>query len=207
MPKGSLRLSTAYVFVPSIAYGVTGNLDVSLTALLPIADAGFVSANVKYAPIQGDGFALAIGAQAATVYGSGLNGGGIAGTLYGVGTLGSSERAVTLGAYGAYGGSIGGDATDGVNLGDGLAIVLGGEGQVSNSVKLYTENGFLVPLDRKDSNGNDGLNVAGLGGAGVRFFGDRLAADAFLPVYGFDGGAPSFFPIPFPLVSLSYTIR
>lgn len=79
------------------------------------------------------------------------------GLLYGVSTFGQPHASLTAGL--------------GVGFGDGgfaehPVMVLGGEYQMSNSVKVLTENYIFVGL-------KDGLLVSG----GIRFFGDKLAAD------------------------------
>jgi len=101
-----------------------------------------------------------------------------------VGTLGSAERAVTVGA--------------GVPVGEGgvggaLLLMLGGELQVSNSVKLLTESYIELGQDQS----------ALLAGGGVRFFGERIAADlgAFLAVDAI--GGTDFIPF-IPWLGFSY---
>lgn len=82
------------------------------------------------------------------------NGGGIA---YGVGTFGSDDEAVTLGAGLSYTG-----------FDSGAAVVMaGGERRVHRSVKLLTENYLWI---------GDG-DTSGLVSAGIRSFGERLSAD------------------------------
>lgn len=82
------------------------------------------------------------------------NGGGIA---YGVGTFGTDDEAVTLGAGLSYTG-----------FDSGAAVVMaGGERRVHRSLKLLTENYLWV---------GDG-DTSGLVSAGIRFFGERLSAD------------------------------
>ncbi len=56
------------------------------------------------------------------------------------------------------------------SLSDGVVIMAGGELQLSNSIKLITENyvGF-----------GDG-STGGIGSGGVRFFGDQIAVDLAL---------------------------
>ncbi len=80
-----------------------------------------------------------------------------------VGTFGGSQRAMTVGAA--------------LPVGDGgpegsFVVMIGGEAQVSNSIKLLTESYLLL------SDADPDLLL----GVGVRFFGERLAADvgAFL---------------------------
>jgi hypothetical protein len=200
LPRGAGRLTTYFVF-PSVAYGVTGNLDVSAAASIPVDGNGLVSATAKVGVVQREALALAAGASASTFYGD--NSDLITGTVYGVGTFGTPERSLTLGAYGIS--ATGGEA-GGVEVGDGMGVVIGGGMQISNSVKLMTENALIFAF-------TDEGGTAGILAAGVRFFGDRLTADVALPVYAFvtendfrgnrtvEGKA---FPLPFPYVGFAY---
>jgi hypothetical protein len=90
---------------------------------------------------------------------------GAAGLLYGSGTFGSPERAVTLGVGFAFVGE-GLEDEDDLEISDTPVLLIGGELQVSNSLKLLTEN-YVGPA----------LDEAALLSAGVRFFGEHLAAD------------------------------
>ena len=101
-------------------------------------------------------------------------GGGIA---YGVMTAGSDSAAVTGGAGLAY-------AADG---GRSVVIMLGGDRQLSRSVKLVTENYVWQ--------GGDGIVSLG-----VRFFGEQLSADVGLAV---PVGADDLFV--FPVVNFVYS--
>ncbi len=197
MPRGGLRVSTAYFVIPNVAYGVTGNLDASVTASIPVDGTGLISGTLKFAPIQREGFALAVGAQAGTVYGDDFDS-GIGGTFYGVGTFGDATRAATVGVYGIYAGSFG--SNEEFEVANGAAVVVGGEVQVSNAIKVMTENAFLVPFE-------EGAGGAGITSAGIRFFGERLAADVALPLFVFGDGESKFLPVPIPLINISYTIR
>jgi hypothetical protein len=107
------------------------------------------------------------------IFTGGTGGGGIA---YGVGTFGRRDASVTVGAGMTYTGFSGG----------GGVLMIGGERQVSRSVKLLTENYIW-------SGGN------GITSAGVRFFGDRLSADLGFAV---PMGADSF--VLFPVVNFVY---
>lgn len=194
MPKGSVRLSTVYYVLPNLAYGVTGNLDVSATASIPIPDGGLVSGNVKFAPVQSGSLAVAVGASVGTLYGREVTS-NAAGTFYGIATVGDVHRAVTVGAYGVYAGYDGD-----VKVGNGMGLVVGGEIQVSNNVKVISENAFLRSFEGEGGNG-------GAVTAGVRFFSGRVAADLSYPFVVFADGNSETFPLFFPLVSLGYTIR
>jgi len=95
------------------------------------------------------------------------------GIVYTNGTYGSQYAAVTVGLGWVYSGE---DVTDSPIL------MLGGELQISKSIKLLTENWFPPEA-----------NIA-LMSLGVRFFGERLSADlGFLAPLGIGGG---FFAIP-----------
>lgn len=99
----------------------------------------------------------------------------IGGIFYGVATIGRPDAALTFGA--GYG------FTD-EDTADRPVLMLGGEYQVSSVIKLLTEN-YMVPGEE------DSILLSG----GIRFFGDRLAADLafFTMPTVFEGGFP-FFP-------------
>jgi hypothetical protein len=81
-----------------------------------------------------------------------------AGIAYGVGTFGTSDNAVTVGAGLAYSG----DSRGGI-------VMVGGERRVHRSLKLITENYVWK-------------NGDGILSGGVRFIGERLSADLALAV-------------------------
>jgi hypothetical protein len=101
------------------------------------------------------------------------HGGGIA---YGVGTFGRHDASVTVGAGLTYAGF-----EDGSGI-----LMVGGERQISRSMKLLTENYVW--------SGGEGL-----GSAGIRFFGERLSADVGV---AFPIGTGSLFA--FPVVNFLY---
>ncbi|MBA3884438.1 MAG: hypothetical protein H0X67_01755 [Acidobacteria bacterium] len=107
------------------------------------------------------------------IFTGGSGGGGIA---YGVGTFGRRDASITVGAGMTYTGFDGG----------GGVVMIGGERQVSRSMKLLTENYIW-------SGGH------GIASAGVRFFGERLSADIGFAV---PVGADMFFL--FPVVNFVY---
>ncbi len=79
------------------------------------------------------------------------------GLVYGVGTFGPPHASFTAGVAFGFGGG---------EISERPVLMLGGEYQMSNNVKLLTENYVFVGV-------KDGLLVSG----GIRFFGDKLAAD------------------------------
>lgn len=200
LPQGAGRFSSYLILLPSLAYGITGNLDVSVAATIPVAGAGTMSGNLKYGLVQTPNAALAVGLSAGTTYGPGIDS-GVGGTFYGVGTMGSRESSVSLGLYGVYTTSSG---TDDFEVGNGAGIVLGLEKQVSNSIKVMSENLFITAFG--DQGGTGGVSTLGL-----RFFGDRLSADVALPLLAFasEGGSGNstysdFLPSPVPFFGLAY---
>jgi hypothetical protein len=98
-----------------------------------------------------------------------------AGIAYGVGTFGTSDNAVTVGAGLAYSG----DSRGGI-------VMVGGERRVHRSLKLITENYVWETGD-------------GILSGGVRFIGERLSADLALAV---PIGAGDLFA--FPVVNFVY---
>ena len=97
-----------------------------------------------------------------------------AGILYTAGTYGSRTTALTVGLGWGYLGE---------EVGDHPVVVLGGEVQLSNSIKLLTENWFPPGTD---------FSMVSLG---IRFFGENLSTDLgfFVPT-GIDGQGAIFFP-------------
>lgn len=98
------------------------------------------------------------------------------GLLFGIGTFGGSEAAITVGA--GFGFVDGEFSTRPI-------LLLAGEYQIANSIKLLSEN-YVIP----------GYGDAILASGGIRFFGSRIAADIGLltmPTLLGEGGFP-FFP-------------
>ena len=192
---GNKRFSAYYIF-PSIAFGVTDNVDLSGGMTIPlITDSeayALVNANAKVTLAESDGFAFALGGSALVPLASGEDIPGIGGTFYGIATLGNDGGAVTLGAYGFYITDFG----DVSEVGNGTALLVGLEKQISDRFKLLSENYLVIPLD-----GDSGETLFGSLN-GVRFFGDRLAADIAAAVGVIDG---EFSTVPIPYLGLSYT--
>jgi hypothetical protein len=94
------------------------------------------------------------------------------GILYGVGTLGLADKALTLGlGWGFAGGEISNEPV----------LMLGGELQLSNSFKLMTENWFPP-----------GTDIA-IVSFGLRFFGENLSADLAMVRTTHKGAAAGLF--------------
>ncbi len=178
MPQGQGRFSDYMVFFPSVAYGFTNWFDASAgISLLPGSSTQILTINTKAQVYDGERVDVAVGNLFLTPVGEGT-GEGFGGTAYGLITVGSARNALTVGTYVAYAGADTGSTTCNgdvcetednfdVEFADGVLVVLGGEAQVSNSVKLISENYFGF------GDGESGGVVSG----GVRFFGDHLAVD------------------------------
>lgn len=192
---GNRRFSAYYVF-PSVAFGVNERLDVSVGSTIPLIGVGLdgealvvLNGNAKVTLVEGEGFAAAVGGNALVPVSSSEGVPGVGGAVYGLATFGGDAGAVTLGAFGVYAT----DFEDGV-FGNGMAILVGLERQVSDQFKVISENYLLVPFE------DQGVGIGTL--TGVRFFSDRLAADAAVAFGGADG---DFTTIPIPYLGLSYT--
>jgi len=149
-----------YVLFPFVAFGAGDILSVGGgVSLIPGSTEQLIYFAPKLTLVNTGTTAVAAGVLAGTVTSSET----WAGILYGVGTFGSVEKAVSLGVGFAWG--------DG-DVSDTPVFLLGGEIRVGNWIKLITEN-YVVPGQE------DGLLLTG----GVRFFGERLAADlAFITI-------------------------
>lgn len=96
------------------------------------------------------------------------------GIAYGVGTFGTSDNAVTVGAGFGYAG----DDFSSQPVG-----MIGGETRISRRVKLISEN-YILPDDT-------GVVFSG----GIRYLGGRFGADVAVAGYGGDGGGGCCLPL------------
>ena len=162
------------IFVPFVAVGV-GNA-VTLAGGVTInpgsARAAYVAPKVTV--LDRRSMSLAVGGIGVAALGDGDTETG--GLLFGVGTFGPSHASLSAGIGLAFG-------FGELEFGQNPVLMLGGEYQVSNSLKLLTENYVLVGVE-------DGVIVSG----GFRFFGEKLAADIGLftfPGLLNEGGFPA----------------
>ena len=168
---GNARLSLLSYIVPNVAYGLTDRIDLSATGFLTFAGGSGVLPvlGFKGTVVDTPGFQAAIGASAVVPFGDDVS--GFTATPYGVVTVGSEVRSVTVAVGGAFGGDL---DSGGIEFADGVVVSAGGEAQMSNSVKLLAE--AIVPIS--------GSETAFVILPGIRFFGDRFSID----VYGTFGG-------------------
>ncbi len=183
--RGQTRLGVLSVIVPNVTYAVTPTVDVGGAGLFFFGSdgGGVLVPGVKAQVVRAPGLDVALGASLAVPLGEGLGlGGGVAVTPYIAATVGSETRAATVGVTGLLGGSF--ESGD-LEAAEGVLLSLGGETQVSSSVKLLAE--VLVPIGE----GDNGVLVV----PGVRFFGDRFSADVFGFVTFVDNDTYGFAPL------------
>jgi len=167
LPRGEGYVSSFMLFFPFVAYGVTDRFTMAGgTPIIPdaIGQVFYLAPKVAVAHRPGADYAVgALGFFSSKEEGS-------VGVLYGSGTWGTSDRAVTAGAGWGYASS--GSTLD---LASKPVLVLGGEWRVSRRTKLVTEN--WIPV------GSTSHFVSG----GVRFIGERISADLGLGTFGSGG--------------------
>jgi len=158
--NGGQGYFSAYeVFFPFLAYGVGANLTLAGgMSLIPGATTQLFYLAPKITLYNSDRLSLAGGGLYLNTTAAFEEFSG-AGIVYGVGSYGTDRAAATLGlGWGFYGDDFANDPI----------LMLGGELRVSSSVKFITENWFPPKSEAYPLSW------------GVRFFGDRLAADIAL---------------------------
>ena len=144
------------LFFPFLTYGVTDNFVITGgTPIIPEAIGQFAYFGPKLRIVNAPQLQVSAGVFA------GLFDGGTAGIVYGVGTWGSRDNAFTAGAGWGFA------AGDGESeMSDKPLIMVGGESRAGRRAKFITENYVVL--------GESSALVSG----GVRFWGERLSADA-----------------------------
>ena len=144
-----------YLFFPFVAVGVGSHVNLAGgVSLIPAADGQLVYIAPKVTFVQTEGASVAGGVIISKFLGEDSDSFGLA---YGVGTVGTSETALTVGL---------GLGFTGGDFAENPVLMVGAEYQVSNSTKLITENYVIFGQD----------NFQLLSG-GIRFFGRKLAVD------------------------------
>jgi hypothetical protein len=158
IPRGEGYFGVYELFFPFVSYGVTDRFTISGgTPVVPDVIGQLFYVAPKYEVLRTPNASAAVGVLAlfATQELTGS-----AGLLYGVGTFGTPDRALTLGATVPF------VATEGDSeIGDQPVFMVGAEARMTRRTKFLTEN-YVFP-------GENGGLVSG----GVRFFGERLSAD------------------------------
>jgi hypothetical protein len=172
LKSGNGYFSAYELFFPFFAVGVADFLTFAGgISLIPGAQNQAIYLAPKVTPLQSEMYGVSVGALYINALSSRSEGLGI---VYGVGTYGESDKAVTLGLGWGFSGE---------DFSNKPIIMIGGELQVSNSIKLITEN--WIPPDS---------DIAIIG-FGIRFFGQKLAADIGL-LYPAGGNMKGFPFIP-----------
>ena len=155
------------LLMPFVAYGVTDQISVSGgTPILPGVMGELFYAAPKVTLMSQRGVDLAAGVLAFFLPDEGES----VGMAYGVSTFGSIDHALTLGVGVPF--YAGGES----DLGDRPAVMIGGEARFSRRAKLIGES-YFVPGES-----------SGVMMTGVRFFGERLSADAGVGFLVGEGG-------------------
>ena len=167
LPQGEGYVSSFMLFFPFVAYGVTDRFTMAGgTPIIPdaIGRVFYLAPKVTVSHRPGADYAVgALGFFSSKDEGS-------VGVLYGSGTWGTSDNAITAGAGWGYASS--GSTLD---LASKPVLMLGGERRINRRMKLVTEN--WLPL------GSSSHFVSG----GVRFIGERISADLGLGTFS-EGG-------------------
>lgn len=151
-------LADYYVFLPTLAFGVSNMLSLSGgVSLLPGADSQifYFAPKLTWEVSQKVGLAAGFLSMSIPNDTNNLH----VNLAYSVATYGDALKSITVGAGIPFGADSNGYAV----------LLIGGESQVSNSVKLITENWIFAGE----------VTTAAFSG-GVRFFGERLAVDLAL---------------------------
>lgn len=210
--SGGKRFSAYYLF-PSFAVGLSDRVDLSVGSTIPFISSEGVflglNGNAKATVVERDGFAAALGASVVIPISTEEPTPGVGGTVYALSTIGGDAGAVTLGAYGFY--VISSDDELNADLGDGAALLLGFERQISDRFKFVSENylllAFVQEYEGYDPNTGDDITSTAtevMFGTltGIRFFGDKLAADIAVALGAYEGEVAT---IPIPYLGMSYT--
>jgi hypothetical protein len=158
IPQGEGYFGVYELFFPFVSYGVTDRFTVSAgTPIVPDYIGQIFYVAPKYEAIRLPRASVAVGVLALFAPEEELD--GSAGLIYGVGTFGDLDNALTVGATVPFIAT-----SDDSDIGNDPVFMLGGESRISRRTKLLSEN-YFVP--------DEGALISG----GLRFFGERLSAD------------------------------
>ena len=187
LDRGEAYISSYMLFFPFAGIGVTDRFAIAGgTPILPRAMGEVFYLAPKYTVAQRSNIDLAVGALA--FFATRELDEGSVGVLYGAGTFGDPDQAVTAGV--GWGFSLGGGDA---RIENDPVLMAGGELRIGEHTKLLTENWFVI------GGGSSGGILTG----GIRFFGEALSADLGLGM-GFDR-EDSFCCLP--LVNFVYNFR
>lgn len=154
--KGHGYFADYYIFFPFIGYGVTDRFTAAGgVTLFPGTEGQLVYVAPKFTVLDSPGKAVSVGMLAGSGTGDLIDSWG--GIMYAAGTFGDPDRAITTGVGFLFGGG---------EVSNTPIFLIGGELRMGKGTKFLTEN-YIVLVD-----GGHAV-ISG----GVRFFGERLAAD------------------------------
>lgn len=176
IPRGEGYFGVYELFFPFVSYGLTDRFTISAgTPIVPEAIGEVFYIAPKYEVLRAGNTSAAVGVLA--LFATEETFDGSAGLLYGVGTFGDPDGAVTVGATVPFIAS-----SEESEVGNDPVFMAGGEWRLSPRTKLLTEN-YFVP--------SEGALVS----AGVRFFGERLSADFGVGAAVGEGGSGCCLPL------------
>jgi hypothetical protein len=201
LPSGDGYAGVFELFFPFVSFGITDWFTISGgTPVVPEAIGRVLYLAPKARIFSGGGFDLSTGVLALFDLTATADDGSL-GIVYGVGTYGTRDNAVSGGVGWGF-------------VGDDVAsrplFMLGGELRISRRIKLVSENylisyrdevyDFVPPADPNvptypEFTHRRITRNAGLGSAGVRIIGERLSADAGLGVFVGEGEAFCCLPL------------
>jgi hypothetical protein len=179
LARGEGYVAGYLLFFPFVGYGVTDRFTIAGgTPILPgiIGEVFYLAP--KYTLVSRPGMDLALGTLAFFTT-SAVDDGSV-GVLYGVGTFGSDDRALTAGA--GWGFALGDEGGD---ISDEPVFVLAGEARTGRRTKLVSENWLAV----------GGGEAFGILTGGVRIMGERLSGDLGLGMAVADGSLECCLPV------------
>jgi hypothetical protein len=182
LKQGEVQFNAVELVFPHLIIGATDFLSVGFGGLPFVASGGgtfIYYLSTKITPINQKYTAVSIGGA---IVGS-TSTDGIVGVAYAVSTFGSFQHSVTVGPFFAF-------SSDEVF--NRPAILIGGQTRISKSASLLTENVIIF--------GNDTENYIVFPSLGIRFSGDKLAAD--FGTYAIIEKDHFFYPVPW--IGLSY---
>ena len=177
--KGDGYFSDFYIVFPSVAYGVTDNFSF-MAGMSIIPTLGLGNQLFYVAPRIGGDVGENASISAGILYATMANEGFGAGIAFATGTFGEPDESITVGMGWGYAMDTGGDFF----FEERPIILVGGNFRLSNSVAFVTENWLIT-----GANTNAWPFTVGL-----RFFGERVAADLGFILIG--EALSEGFPIP-----------
>jgi len=170
LPSGTFQLSAFELLFPQLRFGISNYVEGLIGGffILPVFQAG-----IKISPVKSENLNLAIGSRHV------FSEGGSVSAFFGVGTFSFENISLTAGV--GYG-------SDKLEFNDFPLIILGGELQFSNSMKLISENWILVDIDYTFYS------------LGIRFFGTKMTCNFGI----FFFGVPKHETILLPWIGVSY---